>query len=224
LRVSRAIGIFGGSFDPVHNAHLRIARAALEALGLAALRWLPNSQPGHRESPRAPAAARLEMLKIALRNEPRFEVDESELWRVEPTYTVETLARFRQALGDSTPFVFIIGADHLMGLHTWKRWRDLFALTHLAVAERPGHDIREAAMTAEVATEYRARTIGNAAIEERPAGGITRFACPPLDISSSAIRERLSRGAPVFDLLPPPVLAYIESHQLYRTPKDKDPH
>lgn len=222
--MNRAIGIFGGSFDPVHNAHLRIARAALEALELESVRWLPNSHPGHREEPRASAAARLEMLHIALADEARFQVDESELWRETPTYTVETLARFREVLGREVPLVFIIGADHLLGLHTWKRWRDLFALTHLAVAQRPGHEIHETAMASEVASEYRARAATKAVLAAQPAGGIIRFTCPPLDISSSTVRERLSSAAPVFDLLPSGVLAYIESRQLYRPPKEKDPH
>ena len=212
----RPLGVFGGSFDPVHNAHLQLGRTALETLGLAAVHWLPNSVPGHREGPRAAAADRLAMLKIALGDETRFAIDQTELWQAEPTYSVNTLARLRSELGAQVPLVFIIGADHLLNLHRWREWRKLLALTHFAVAQRPGHEISAAAMAPEVAAEYARCHAPLEAIGARPAGCIVDFACAPLEISSTSIRAAIAAGKDVGKLLPATVLAYIDANRLYR--------
>ena len=213
-------GLFGGSFDPVHKGHLGLALAALESLHLSTLRWLPNSAPGHRESPRAGATERLAMLHIALGDELRFVIDESELWQSEPTYTVNTLSRLRGELGAGVPLVFIVGADHLMGLQRWKDWERLFDLTHFAVAERPGHAIDPKAMFPEVAAQYARRLAPTDAIAAKPGGCIVRFPLSPVDISSNEIRDLLAGGesniALLRDMLPAAVLDYIESKRLYR--------
>ena len=210
------IGIYGGSFDPVHNAHLQLGLAALETLGLAAVRWLPNSIPGHRERPRAGAADRLAMLHLALDDEARFIIDPSELWQVEATYSVNTLARLRDELGAQVPLVFIIGADHLLTLQRWRDWKTLFDLSHFAVAERPGHQIRESAMTPEVAAEYARRKAPIKAISMRPAGCIVGFPIAPMEISSTSIRAAIASGTSAGELLPAQVLDYIDSKCLYR--------
>jgi nicotinate-nucleotide adenylyltransferase len=214
--VSGPIGVFGGSFDPVHNAHLRLVFAALETLGLASVRWMPNSVPGHREVPRAGAADRLAMLQIALDDETRFAIDQSELWQAGPTYSINTLARLRGELGARVPLVFLIGADHLLSLHRWREWQKLFALSHFAVAERPGHEISGSAMAPEVAAEYARRKAPIEAICERPAGCIVGFPCTPMEISSTSIREAIAAGKNVGKLLPAAVLAYIDANRLYR--------
>jgi len=212
-----SLGIFGGSFDPVHHAHLRVASSALEELGLEAMRWLPNSVPGHREGPQAGAADRLAMLQLALGDEKRFGIDQSELWQTGATYTVNTLTRLRHELGTTISLVFIIGADHLLNLHRWYQWQRLFELAHFAIAERPGHEIRHQAMTAEVAAEYARRQAAADRLGLSSAGCMVRFECPPLDISSSSIRQALATENSVADLLPAAVLDYIESKGLYRT-------
>ena len=214
--VRRPIGIFGGSFDPVHNAHLALALAALDTLGLAAVRWLPNSVPGHREDPRASAAERLAMLQIAIDGETRFAIDQTELWQMTPTYSVNTLARLRVELGAQVPLVFIFGADHLLTLQRWREWRKLFDLAHFAVARRPGHEISVSAMTPEVAAEYARRKAPLEAIAARPAGCIVAFPCVPMEISSTSVRAAIAAGENAGKLLPAAVLAYIESNRLYR--------
>lgn len=212
-------GLFGGSFDPVHRGHLGLALAALDSLHLASLRWLPNSAPGHRESPRASATDRLAMLRLALGGERRFVIDESELWQSEPTYSVNTLARLREEFGTTTPLVFIVGADHLMGLHRWREWERLFDLAHFAVAERPGHCIDESAMTPGVAAQYVRRLAPVESIAAKPGGCIVRFPLAPMNISSHSIRDLIaadSNQPGVREMLSAPVLNYIEMKRLYR--------
>jgi nicotinate-nucleotide adenylyltransferase len=213
--VNRPLGLFGGSFDPVHNAHLRLASEALASLQLGSIRWIPNGVPGHRETPRASAADRLAMLRLATAEEPRFIIDESELWQSEPTYSINTLTRLRGKLGATVPMVFIIGADHLLGLHLWRDWERLLDLTHFAIAARPGHEIRESAMTAAVAGQYAARRAPAASLALQPGGSMVEFSITPMEISSNAIRSAVAGGHPIADLLPAAVLDYIESKHLY---------
>jgi len=213
-------GLFGGSFDPVHKGHLGLALAALDALNLSSLRWIPNSTPGHREIPMAGAAERLAMLRLALGNEQRFVIDESELWNVVPTYSINTLERLRGELGRGQPLVFIVGADQLMGLHRWREWERLFDYTHFAVAERPGHAIDESNMAPELIAQYARRLAPLGAIAEKPCGCIVRFPVVPMNISSKSVRESLTGGGSnpdrLREMLPAPVLDYIESKRLYR--------
>lgn len=214
--LTRPVGLFGGSFDPVHNAHLHLGRTALESLGVAAVRWLPNSVPGHREGPRASAEHRLAMLRIALGDEKRFTIDESELWQAGPTYSINTVTRLRDELGAQVPLVFIIGADHLLNLQRWHDWQKLLDLTHFAFAQRPGHAISESAMAPEVAAEYARRKAPTEAIAASPAGCIVGFPFAPMNVSSTSIRAAIAAGENVGRLLPASVLAYIESNRLYR--------
>jgi nicotinate-nucleotide adenylyltransferase len=214
--VNRPIGLFGGSFDPVHHAHLRLASEALASLHLESIRWVPNGVPGHREAPRASAADRLAMLRLAIAGQPRFIIDESELWQTGPTFSINTLKRLREKLGATVPLVFIIGADHLLGLHLWRDWEKLCDLTHFAIAARPGHEIRESAMTTAVARQYAARRAPLADLALQPGGRMVEFSITPMEISSNAIRAAIAGGHPVADVLPAPVLDYIESKHLYR--------
>ena len=209
------IGLLGGTFDPVHFAHLRLAMEALEQLALASVRWIPSGQPGHRGAPVAGVAHRLAMLGLALAGEPRFALDDADARSAIPTFTVNTLARLRAELGAGMPLVLIIGADQLLALDTWREWKCLFELAHIAVAERPRFEVRAGALAGELALEYARRSTEAGALARSPAGAIATFRMTPLDISASAIRADIAAGRSPRYLLPDAVLDYIVSHQIY---------
>jgi len=213
--MTTAIGLLGGTFDPVHFAHLRLAVEALEELPLASVRWIPSGQPGHRGVPVAGVEHRLAMLRLALAGEPRFALDDADARSAVSTFTVNTLARLRAELGAGVPLVLIIGADQLLVLDTWREWKRLFELAHIAVAERPRFEVRSAALAGELALEYAGRSTEAGALARSPAGAITTFRMTPLDISASVIRAGVVAGRTPRYLLPDAVLDYIVSHQIY---------
>jgi nicotinate-nucleotide adenylyltransferase len=210
-----ACGILGGTFDPVHLGHIALAEAALAALPLNEVLWLPSGSPGHRGSPVAGGRERLAMLELATAGNPRYRIDAGELGRSEPTYTVHTLARLREQLGKAQPLVLLLGSDSFLSLPTWLRWRELFDLAHIAYVSRPGHAAGTAGPAPELAAEIARRAAAPAALAASAAGRIASFDMPPLDISSSAIRAGLAAGQDLRHLLPAAVLAYIRSQHLY---------
>ena len=216
------LGIFGGTFDPLHIGHLRLAIEAREALGLAEVCFMPAGRPALRDAPRADPAQRLAMVECALAALPACRVDDFEVIAAgnHPalTYTVDSLRHLRATQGAAQPLVLLLGADAFSRLEAWHRWRDLFELAHIGVATRPGHDPRVGAGDTALDAEFRSRRGCAADLAAAPAGRIVSFAITALEISASAIRERLATGLDVRHLVPDSVLDYIESHQLYRTP------
>ncbi|MCD4486850.1 nicotinate-nucleotide adenylyltransferase [Chromobacterium vaccinii] len=212
--MSARIGVFGGTFDPVHHAHLRMARAFADELALDEVRLIPAGQPYHRqEGPRASAAQRLDMVKLAIAADARLTVDEREIRRHRPAYTVDTLRELRDELGAAAELWFLVGGDSLAALSSWKNWRELFRLANLAVAMRPGFD--PAALPPEVRQEWQARQVSD--FSNRTASGTIRpLALPPLDLSATRLRAQLAADEPVEGLIDPAVLAYIRRQRLYR--------
>ncbi|MDX1380250.1 MAG: nicotinate-nucleotide adenylyltransferase [Xanthomonadales bacterium] len=211
------LGLFGGTFDPVHFGHLRAAEESRERLGLERLVLLPAGDPPHRERTFAPAPERLEMLRCAVREHPEFEVDDREVRRGGASYMADTLADLREAHPDA-PLLLIIGQDSANGLHRWHRWQALFELAHLVVMTRPGarHDYER-----ELARELGARTVDDRApLLSEPAGRVLYLAITQLAISSTGIREMIAAGRSPRFLLPDPVLTYIEDRGLYRASRD----
>jgi len=213
----RAIGIFGGTFNPIHFGHLRLAEDALQQLDLAEILWVPAGQPWHRDQPGVSAAQRLAMVDLALADNPAFRLDPGEVESNQPSYTVPTLERLRAQLGDAQPLVLLLGADAFADLTTWHRWQALFGLAHIAIAHRPGFTIDPASLPESLAAEHRQRLVEDAtSLNTAPAGHITGFCMTQLDISATRIRALLASGQSPRYLLPDAVIAYIQHHQLYR--------
>ena len=226
------LGLFGGTFDPLHVAHLRLALEAREALDLAEVCLIPAGKPALREAPQCAAADRLAMVERALADMPGFSVDATEVRQAgipptsvaagvatsaTPSYTIDTLERQRRLHGAQRPLVLLLGADAFARFEAWHRWRELFGLAHIAVATRPGHELRVGAGATALDAEFAARRGVAADLAAAPAGRIVPFAITALEISASAVRRRLASGLSVRYLVPEAVLDYIDSHQLYRT-------
>jgi len=214
--VLEPLGIFGGTFDPIHFGHLRLAEEALDHLGLSAILWIPAGQPPHRGAPRVTAAHRLDMVRLAIADQPAFQLDDAEVEAARPSYTVLTLERLRAEYGWERSLVLLVGADAFAGLPTWHRWQDLFGLAHIAVAHRPGFPVEPAGLPPALAAQFTARRIAPSGLGHQPAGGITTFAMTQLAISATQIRQLLAQGRSARYLLPAAVLDYIATHHLYR--------
>ena len=212
------LGIFGGTFDPVHYGHLRLAEESIDILGLSGVRWIPAGQPGLRDAPRVGAVERLEMVRLAIAGNLRFELDAAEVEVAQPSYSVLTLERLRQpqVCGAQRPLVLLLGADAFSRLSGWYRWQELFALAHIGVAHRPGFCVEATGLPPELACEFeRRRCADPAALRQAPAGCIVPFAMTQLDISATRIRMLLSKKQSPRYLLPDPVIAHIRKHCFY---------
>lgn len=213
------IGIFGGTFDPVHYGHLRLAEELAETARLSEVRFIPSGTPPHRTAPGASAADRVDMARLAIAGNPRFSVDDREARRAGPGYTYDTLTELRAECGASQPLALLLGADAFLELATWHRWRGLFDLAHVIVAYRPGFpiDTWQSRMPEPLAHEYAARhMLQPLAVHLAPAGGIAAVSMTGLDISATFVRNAVRAGTSARYLLPDSVLDYIESRGLYR--------
>ena len=188
-------GLFGGSFDPVHLAHLSLARCALDQLGLDQLRWVPAGNPWQKPGVSA-AVHRRAMVQLMIDGEARFAIDDSELQREGASYTIDTVRGFLAAKPDASLFL-VIGQDQYARLHTWHEWRELLSRVTLAVAARAGDEVS-------CATEVQA-------VPHR----MQKLAMPAMQISSTQVREQASRGEDIRPLVGDAVAGYIARHRLY---------
>ena len=212
----RPVGILGGTFDPVHFGHLRLAEELAQQLALCEVRFIPSGKPWHRETPGATPLQRLEMARLAIAGNPRFVLDEREVRHNSPGYMVETLTELRQELGSEQPLCLLLGADAFLGLHAWNRWRELFQLAHVAIAHRPGFTLLQEGMDALLRKEIEPRVSNHSAdLQSQPAGRVMTCPITPLAISATAIRAEIEAGLSPRYLLPETVLDYIRAHQLY---------
>jgi nicotinate-nucleotide adenylyltransferase len=212
------IGIFGGTFDPIHFGHLRLAEELAEAAGLSRVLFIPAGQPPHRGAPRTAASHRLGMVRRAIAGNPRFEVDAREVESLRASYTVDTLTEMRAELGNEQPLWLLLGADAFLDLPTWHQWRRLFDLAHIAVAARPGARLLQSdAMPELLRSEVSQRQVAGGAATS-PAGSVLLRQTTPLGISATAIRDTLARHGSARYLLPDAVLDYIHEHRLYAHP------
>ncbi|WP_284155369.1 nicotinate-nucleotide adenylyltransferase [Sulfuricystis multivorans] len=212
-----AVGIMGGTFDPVHRAHLALGLAALDRLGLVKVRWIPAGHPPHRAPPRASVEDRLAMVRLAIAGEPRYQLDDSEAKSALPSYTVNTLERLRRHYGSDRPLVLLMGADAFYGLPKWHRWEDILRLAHIAVATRPGFPLT--GLSGQLADLFGRCRLSSADFSHAPAGGIHAFELIAGTVSATEVRRLIAAGASdarLLELLPPAVLDYIRRHHLYR--------
>jgi len=190
--MQRPLAIFGGTFDPIHNAHLRVAWEAAEALD-ADVRLLPASVPPHRDQPLADARQRAALVRAALAGQARLTLDTRELQREGPSYTIDTLVELRDEIGADRPLVLLVGADAFAGLATWHRWRELFDHAHIGVLTRPGHEV--SSLPTELRTKIASRRCADAAsLRDAPSGRVLPIAVTPLEISASQVRALLASG------------------------------
>jgi len=214
---SKAIGILGGTFDPIHFGHLRLAEEMLELANLRQIRFIPTGIPPHRTAPQVSAQHRSAMVRLAITDQPAFVLDEREVERTAPCYTVNTLRELRAELGAAQPLCLLMGGDAFLQLHTWHEWEQLFGLAHIVVGYRPGFTLEERihSATAELQRHYQQRLCAANALSQQPCGGITELAIPKLEISATDIRRRVAEGRTIRYLLPSAVANYIHQHQLY---------
>ena len=213
-----AIGLLGGSFDPIHAGHLQLARDALAQLALAEVRFIPAGRPWQKGEI-TDATHRARLVLAAIRDEPRFALDMREIERAGPTYTLDTLRELREALGEHVPLVLIMGSDQFERLDTWRDWTHLLDHAHLAVARRadalltPGYALQE---------YFNAHWARPHAVHEAARGRIVEIEMTPVDASATEIRALLAqppspgRDSRLAEIVPAPVLDYIRAHQLYR--------
>jgi nicotinate-nucleotide adenylyltransferase len=198
-----AIGILGGTFDPVHYGHLAAAQEAAAVLGLDRVLFLPANDPPHkREESVTAAAQRLAMVKLAIADNPLFDLCEIELYRSGPSYTVDTLRSLRSTL-PNTELYFIVGMDSLTELPGWHDPIGILDLAHVIAVHRPGWntvDVRD--LVAKIPTA---------------ASRVQVIPMPGLDLSATDLRSRIHDGRPVRYLIPDPVIGYIREHGLYRS-------
>jgi len=204
---------FGGTFDPVHNGHVQAAREVAQLADCREVRMIPCHVPPHRETPAAPAAARLTMLELALDGISGLEVDGRELKRQGPSYTIDTLASLRAELGNEVALGWVLGADAVAGLDRWHDWQRLPELAHLLLLDRPGHALPQRGVVAEGLAPRLTRDVAD--LHAEPAGKVWCVGQTPLAVSATVVRETLAAGRSAAHLLPLPVWAYIKQQQLY---------
>jgi nicotinate-nucleotide adenylyltransferase len=212
---TKPLAILGGTFDPVHNAHLRVAWEAAEQLD-AEVRLIPANLPPHRDQPVASAPERAAILRAALRGQDKLVIDERELRREGPSWTIDTLIELRDEIGPERSLVLLVGADAFLGLSSWHRWGELFDYAHIGVLTRPGHEI------ATLPTELRIKVASRRASDPNallisPCGRVLPMPVTPLEISATLIRDVLAGGGEPRYLVPDAVLDDPRLLAPYRT-------
>ena len=219
MATTETIGVFGGTFNPIHLAHLRAAEEAREALALDEVRFVPSASPPHKnDATIVEAADRLRMVDLAIAGVPGFRSWDIELGRAGPSYSVDTLRALRAEVGGAARIVFLIGRDAFAELHTWKDFETLFTLADFAVMTRPPatHPLVESDLP--VATqEAFCYDPDIAGFRHESGHRVISLAITGLDVSASDIRHRIAEGRSVRFLVPDAVEQFVHQHRLYRS-------
>ncbi|NQW93706.1 MAG: nicotinate (nicotinamide) nucleotide adenylyltransferase [Polaromonas sp.] len=197
------IGVFGGAFDPPHNAHLALAQTALRELAMDALHVIPTGQAWHKARPLSPAEHRLAMTRLAFQDMPGVVVDDREIKRLGPTFTIDTL-RALQAENPDAQLYLLMGGDQFAAFMQWHQWREITKIAIICIAARARFDWAE----------------GQFDTQKQPEMRLLTLQMPPMAVSATQIRQLLASGLgenqAMTDLLPHPVASYISQHQLYK--------
>jgi nicotinate-nucleotide adenylyltransferase len=206
--------LFGGTFDPIHQGHLQLGQSLAPLIGLQQITLLPNRQPHYRPPPLATIEQRLTMIQLAIQGQPLFTIDDRELRRPTPSYTLQTLQAIRAELGEQHPLLFILGQDAFLTLHHWYHWQKLLHTSHLVVCSRPGYlsDHWPQPLQSHLAAR---QVMDPERLHEAPHGYLYLAFPPPIPISATLIRHRLQRKESCCQLLPASVEAYIQQQGLY---------
>ena len=208
------IGVYGGTFNPIHYGHLRTALDVLEQLSLSKVLMVPSAQPPHRDLPQVSIDHRWQMLILALAGQEQLVADDREIKRKGPSYTFDTLVELRQVFADQ-PLCLIQGSDVFLSLHTWHRWQELLEFAHIVVISRGNEDI---SWSEEVEREYgQHKTEDFSQLQNNKSGCIIQLDVTGLEISATLIRQKISTNESIRYLLPDSVAGYIEQHGLYKT-------
>lgn len=209
----RKEAILGGTFDPIHNGHLRLALELQQTLQLDRMSLMPCHRPVHRDNPGATADRRAEMVRLAIAACPQLVLDERELQRDRPSYTFDTLYDIRAEVGPDISLSWVVGMDSFIQLSSWYRWQELLDLAHLIVIGRPGYDVPVHGAEAELLQAHKA---SSNMLDLAPFGSIVLPALSMLDISATAIRQHLAQGLSPRYLLPDNICDYLVDNRLYR--------
>lgn len=220
MSMARAIGLLGGTFDPVHQGHLSIANHALTMLGLDEVRLVPCHRPPHRGTPTLTSEQRATLLSLAVKDHKGLAVDTQELMREQASYTVDTLKHVREEVGDKTSVVFIMGADAFAHIDTWYQWQALRELAHIVVMQRPASE----QPTHKTLVEWLHNPDDPTIVHRQGAGGFVVLQQPEISVSATDIRQQLlsgnckSESSVALQYLPDAVRDYIDAQQLYGAP------
>ena len=208
------IGIFGGTFDPIHFGHLRTALELHEIVGLAEVKFIPCRVPPHRDTQPSAGDLRLDMVRAAVAGTDYFGVDEREFERSGPSYSIDTLASLRAEVGQR-PLCLLLGMDAFLGLPTWHRWTELLSVAHIVVAHRPGWVAPADGPLGGLLAQHRAET--PRALHEDAHGRVFVTAVTQLEISATDLRDALARGDDPRYLVPDAVREVILRAGCYRS-------
>jgi nicotinate-nucleotide adenylyltransferase len=208
----KAIGILGGTFDPIHFGHLRMSLELYEALDLAKVHIIPTYQPMYRKQPIASPQQRLAMIQTAIEGELALEADDREIRREGPTYTIDTLIEMRKEMPD-VPLCLLVGIDAFLGFPSWHRFNEILDYAHIIVAHRPHYHLSHTGILSDLIKERRQH--GNAYIHQHLSGGILLCPITALEISATAIRNQIAMEKNPRYLLPDKVYAYIKAYNIY---------
>lgn len=214
--MKKCIGILGGTFNPIHFGHLRMAQELADALGFDEVRFIPSANPPHRTTPEVSAAHRAAMVQLAIADNPLFKLDMRELARRGASYMIDTLISLREELGEHAALCLIMGSDAFVKLDTWHHWQKLLDYCHIILVQRPNFAPDQSRLSAELTALLHDHNTENLDdLTEKTNGYIHMQKITPLEISATRIRESLKTGHTVRYLMPENVIAYITTHKLY---------